>query len=209
MDKNKHVPTPRDITWSYILGWGCVALGVLLLLAAVGQVAWSTYRGVQRVQAPGRTTLELKKEGLYVGFHQHRGDGAPPVEDLERLGFAMFDAQTFLPVMLNKLPVARARMGANGFALFNADIVDPGSYILESFFAENSTGTPVEVFVAHESLQANRADLAVGLIVFLVLAGFGGWVIVRTARRARELPGWKPPAPPPRPPRPPKPQDKK
>lgn len=196
------------LRWSYALGWGLMAVGMIALVVSVSQVALTSYRGIKKISLPGAKVLTLKEPGIYVGVYQHSNDNPVPAEELSRLEIQLSESSNGFPVPLVRLSGAQVFSvgGQVGAVLFQTEISEPGDYFLSAVYPQGVPGPTIEGLLIHESVQSNRADLVVGIIVCLVLNGFGVFTLIKTSKLAKQLqqsspvknvPGKRPPLPPP------------
>lgn len=197
MKKNKvpQVPPPPQAAaprfyqdwrfWGYGAGAALCLLGLVLLSVAFGQVLRTTTRGVSRLEAPGIAVLALKNPGLYVGFYQHKGKDPVPLQELAALEIAVRSEDgASLPVERGAGAQAFAAAGQRGAILFQFQALTAGRY-------EVTAASPLpeaakrEILVIHESLNSNRADIFAGIVLCLVLGGFGVYILLRTHRAAQ------------------------
>lgn len=167
--------------WGYVLGGGLCLVALVVLSVALGNALRSATRGVHMFQAPGIQELELKNGGVYVGVYPHKGEGAVPVAELAALDFSVVDGKTGAPLPLERSPEGAVyhQAGQTGAVLFQFEAARPGKYVLRAFSAADAAA-PRQMMLVHESLQQNRSDIAAGAIFFLVLAGFGIYVLIKT-----------------------------
>ncbi len=200
--------TTYPLRWSYALGWGLMAVGMIALIVSVSQVALTSYRGIKKISLPGAKVLTLKEPGIYVGVYQHSTGNPVPAEELARLEIQLSESSNGFPVPLARLPGAQVFSvgGQVGAVLFQTEISEPGDYFLSAVYPQGAPGPAIEGLLIHESVQSNRADLVVGIIVCLILNGFGIFTLIKTSNLAKKLqgptpakniPGKRPTTPPP------------
>jgi hypothetical protein len=184
-NKSEAAPPPAAFPWGYIFGGGLCLVGLIVLSVALGTALRSATRGVHMLRAPGVHELELRNAGVYVGLYPHKGEGDLPLLELGALEFGLSDAATG-----ERLPVQKAPGGAvfrqggqSGVVLFQFETPSRGKYLLTA--AAPAGDVPArELLLVHESLQQNRSDIAAGAIFFLVLTGFGVYVLIKTYKEA-------------------------
>jgi hypothetical protein len=176
---------PKWVLWGYAGGGALCFAGLLVLSVALGQVLRSATRGIVRANFPGTKTLELRKPGLYLGVVPLEGDVSQAAS--LRVSLSELDTAAFVP--LQQTPGARVAMagGKPGLVLFQAEVPSAGRYMLNAAYPSGTSGPTMNAFLLHESIGHNRADIAAGVIVCLVLAGAGLYVILRTRRAAVPL----------------------
>jgi hypothetical protein len=169
--------------WGYGFGGFLIGLGLLVLSIALGSALRSATRGIHRLTLPGRSVLELK-EGLHVAILPAAKTGLPP-----EAGGVDVDLVDEAGRQVPRVPFPPEMSQANrriGTTLFQAQIPYDGRYALEGRLPAGSS--PAELLLIHESLSRNPSDILVGAILFLVLGGFGVYIIVLAYRRGRAAP---------------------
>lgn len=168
--------------WGYGFGALLIGLGLLVLSIALGSALRSATRGTHRLSLPGSHSL-LLKEGLYVGILPAAGKTPPLSGDV----WVTITDQSGVPVQ--QMPFPPELAGANekiGRSLFQALIPYEDRYTLESRLPPDAS--PAELLLIHESLSRNSSDIIVGLILMVVLGGFGIYVLIVTWRRGAAFP---------------------
>jgi hypothetical protein len=176
------------IMWGYTAGGILCLTGLIILSVALGQALRTTLRGFLPISLPGANALTLKKAGLYIGVYQHTGTTAIPVRELSEMKISVSDTETgsFLPLQRGLGAQVFMAGGKSGAVLFQFEAPASGKYLLDAAYP-SGTGPAVSAFLIHESLQNNRSDIAVGIILCVVFAGFGIYTLVRTRKLARRL----------------------
>lgn len=169
--------------WGYGFGALLIGLGLLVLSIALGSALRSATRGVHRMTLPGKAVLALK-EGLHVAILPAPKAGpTPAAADVE---VSLADE---LGVQVPRLPFPPEMAQANrkiGTSLFQAQVPYDGRYTLEGRLP---AGAPAaELLLIHESLSRNPSDILVGGILFVVLGGFGVYIIAIAYRRGKAAP---------------------
>jgi hypothetical protein len=187
MTSNPPAPESSFMKWNFILGWALMGVGMLVFFIALGSVVWNTTKGIDRIALPGARVLTLKKPGIYVSVYQHKAGQGIPAQDLARMEIMLSESASGNPVPLARIPGAQvfSMAGQAGTLLFQTEIAEPGEYFLSANYPAGAPGPSIETLLIHESIQNNRADLTVGIIVCLVLVGFGIYVLIKTSNVAK------------------------
>lgn len=175
--------------WGYMVGGGLLALSLVMALVSFLDVVMTSARGLHKFSVPGVEILNIKKPGVYVGVAAPEKAQAASLQDLSRLQFSLTDTATQAQVSLMGFPAARtiSVAGRAGAPLFQTEIESAGEYMLMSAYPDEGPGPTVEAYLVHESMNETRAGLVIGLLLFLVFAGAGVTVLVKTYRGAKAL----------------------
>lgn len=167
-------PTPAANLrrWGTFLGVGLIALGLVFLSVAGGDVLRRATRGAHRLTFPGSKTLRLSP-GVYFGMPAApRPDGRTPA-----LNVSIQESLTGLPVPVLMVPEGA---GPSPRPIFQCEVLDAGEFLVTGVLAETDK---IDLLLVHESLASNRSDLTVGLVAFLLLCGSGSYIIWSVRRK--------------------------
>jgi hypothetical protein len=167
---------PNPILWGYGFGAALILMGFLVLSIALGSALRSATHGVHRVTMPGRQALTLK-EGLYIGLLP-AGKDAPAPGDVR----VLLTDESGAPIPQTPIPPELSQANRKvGTTLFQAEVPYDGRYGVESRLPDGAA--PAQLLLVHESLNRNPSDILVGVILLVVLGGFGAYILIITYRR--------------------------
>lgn len=166
-------PAVNARRWGTALGVGLIALGLVLLSVAGGDVLRRATRGAHRLTLPGSQILKLSP-GIYFGMPV----GALPKGGTPLLNVSIQESLTGLPVPVLMVPEGA---GPGPRPLFQCEILDGGEFLITGVLVEGSP--KIDLMLVHESLASNRSDLTVGLVAFLLLCGSGSYIIWAIRRK--------------------------
>lgn len=189
--KKKHVSSPpaaskeaerrsQMLLWGYGFGATLIGLGLLVLSIALGSALRSATRGIMKIPIPGRQVVSLS-EGLHVAILP--AQAANLSADNVDLTVAHEDGSPVPQALFP--PELRQANRKIGTSLLQIQIPFDGPYAVEGRVREG--GGSGEILLVHESLSSNRSDILVGVILLLVLGGFGVYILLLTRRRGIEL----------------------
>ncbi len=175
-------PRANPLLWGYGFGALLIFMGLLVLSIALGSALHSATRGVQTLTLPESRVVSLK-EGLYIGLLPTSAKGpASSPGDVQ----VTITGENGVPVSETPFPPEAVQANQKiGASLFQADVPYDGRYRVEGRLAAGEG--PVTVLLIHESLSRNPSDLLVGVILLVVLGGFGLYIILLTHRRSKAL----------------------
>jgi hypothetical protein len=171
------------VIWGYGVGAALIAFGLLVLAIALGSSLRSATRGIHRLQFPGTQRLEMK-EGFYVGVFRPAKEEEPVPAGLT----VEVTDESGAPVPVAEVPEAlRPNTPKDGIPLFQVQVPFDGPHRVTGRTASGAA----EIYLIHQSVARNPSDLIVGAVLFLVLGGFGVFMLILTYRRGRRptIPG--------------------
>ena len=179
---NKH-PLPNWARWGYGLGTSALLLGLLLFLTSIFLAARAGLRGVHRLTIPGETSLNIRWAGRYLGVYTGGQTLLP--HELSSLRAGLYNSVTELPIPVYPAS-ASLRMGARnrGFAFLEFEVLEEGPYRLVLEIPGMNPGE-AEGMLLHFKTLSTRAELGVGLFLFLLLGGIGVYTLFRTRRKVK------------------------
>ncbi|MBL0349039.1 MAG: hypothetical protein IPP68_01500 [Elusimicrobia bacterium] len=167
-------PAANFRRWGTFLGAGLIALGLIVLSVAGGDVLRRATRGAHRLTLPGSKTLRLSP-GVYFGVPA----GPLPGGRAPLMNVTIQESVTGLPVPVLVSPEGA---GPEPRSLFQCEVLDAGDFLITGVLADE-TATKIDLILMHESLASNRSDLLVGLVAFLLLCGGGSYIIWAVRRK--------------------------
>ncbi len=177
---HKLLASTKSKYWGYGFGASLCLLGLVAVAVAFGQVLRTTAGGFHQISLPGDHMLSLNP-GYHIAVT--KGDTLPAAGASNIMVF-LTDPQTGNILNVEMAPPGmRTGGGHSGQVLFRFQINNPGVYNLSLSDSTAKEGTSVGVYLFHESLGSNRADIVVGIILCLLFCGIGLYIIVRTYKQ--------------------------
>ena len=165
--------------WGYGLGGAFCFLGLLSLTLGIKPLVIAAREKLKIVDLPGETVLQFKMPGSYIGVYMNEDQDPTVQKRIQELDYLLLDDSTQEVLEVTKVPTASymSEKQEKQIPLFKFVIDREGRYILRSGYPYDMEGPEIEAVLFNMDLRYVRAELIIGVIVFIVFEVLGIYFI--------------------------------
>jgi hypothetical protein len=176
---------PSNTKWGYGLGAGLCILGLTALVLGLMPLLTAAGEKIRMIQLPGETPLTFKIPGSYIGVYLSEDElDFGTTERLRELEYSLFYQPTGEVLPVSKIPLVPAlrEKTEKQIPLFHFTVDRKGSYIFASYYPYQMAGPQAQVVIFAMDIRYVRAELIVGVLVFIIFLTLGIILLRRTKK---------------------------
>lgn len=173
--------------WGYWAGGFFCLLGIFALSLGVTPLITAAREKLKMAEFPGRLELEFKIPGTYIAICVSKNLGSETVQRVRDIEYFLTDKDEQENIEIAKIP-ARAYFSEkeeNQLPLFQFVIEKKGKYVLVSNYPYEMEGPKIQAVLLPIDIRYVRAELIVGIVLFLIFGFLGFYFIRKTVKENR------------------------